>query len=135
MKRILIVLVALISLASGWALHAQTRKRQKAKPNDVASFMRLKLDHSQKILEGVALKDFALIKQNAQKLGALSLDENWQVLQTVEYRDYSKDFQHITDSLSKAANEKNLDGAALGYVQLTLNCVNCHKHVRDKADN
>ena len=28
------------------------------------------------------------------------------------------------------AAEGNLDGAALKYVELTLSCVNCHKHVR-----
>jgi cold shock CspA family protein len=28
------------------------------------------------------------------------------------------------------ARDKNLDSSALSYVQLTLNCVDCHKHVR-----
>lgn len=135
MKRTLIVLVVLIPLAGGLALLAETRKTQQAKPNDVSAFMRLKLEHSQKILEGVALEDFPQIKQHAQKLAWLTLDENWQVLQTPEYRDHSRDFQQIANRLSKAADEKNLDGAALWYVQLTLNCVNCHKHVRDQADD
>ncbi|HVA46136.1 MAG TPA: hypothetical protein VNH11_07160 [Pirellulales bacterium] len=100
---------------------------------EVDTFMRLKLEHSQKLLEGVALADFGLIKKHAQKLGALSQDENWRVPQTREYRDYGTDFQQITGRLSKAADERNLDGAALAYVQLTLNCVDCHKHVRDEA--
>lgn len=99
---------------------------------EVSGFMRLKLDHSQKLLEGVALADFSSIKQHAQKLGALSQDENWRVLQTREYRDFSSDFQRITGRLSKAADEQNLDAAALAYVQLTMNCVDCHKHVRDE---
>jgi hypothetical protein len=31
----------------------------------------------------------------------------------------------------KMAKDKNLDGAALAYVQLTMSCVNCHKYVRE----
>jgi cytochrome c556 len=85
------------------------------------------------LLEALALEDFPAIKQHAQKLGTLALDENWQVLQTREYRDYSAEFQKITGRISKAAEKKSLDGAAVGYVQLTFNCVDCHKHVRDQA--
>ena len=144
MKRSLSTLAALMLLCTSWAVFAQTPKRPSTdskekskaniKANDASAFMRLKLEHSQKVLEGVALEDFASIKQHAQKLGSLALDENWQVLQTREYRDYSGEFQQISGRLSKAADEKNLDAAALAYVQLTLNCVNCHKHVRDERD-
>jgi cytochrome c556 len=56
------------------------------------------------------------------------------VLQTADYRTYSAQFKQIANRLTKAAKEKNLDGAALDYVQLTLNCVDCHKHVRDHRD-
>ena len=36
--------------------------------------------------------------------------------------DHSRDFQQIADRLSTAADDKNLDGAALlWYLQLTLN--------------
>lgn len=100
------------------------------RPNDVAAFMRLKLSHSQKVLEGVALEDFELIAKNAQQMGLLAQDENWQVFQTPEYRHHSADFQRIAADLTKAAQNKNLDGAALAYVQLTMSCVNCHKYTR-----
>lgn len=100
---------------------------------EVHAFMRLKLEYSQKLLEGVVLADFSSIKKHSQKLGALSQDENWRVLQTRDYREYSSDFQRITERLSKAADQQNLDAAATAYVQLTLNCVDCHKHVRDEA--
>ena len=29
------------------------------------------------------------------------------------------------------AKAKNLDGATLAYVRLTMNCIECHKYVRD----
>lgn len=143
MKSCLIVGVLLASLASGWAVYAQkapARSDATDRPDfarqakkEVSAFMQLKLEHTQKLLEGLAIEDYAAIKQHAQKLGTLALDENWQVLQTREYRDYSAHFQQITGRISKAAEKKNLDGAALSYVQLTLNCIDCHKHVRDEA--
>lgn len=144
MKPFFCAVVALMLLTTGWAVFAQSQKRRvpsarenigaNTKDKAIGAFMRLKLEHSQKVLEGVALENFGLIKQHAQKLGSLALDENWQVLQTREYRDYSDEFQQIVGRLSKAADDNNLDAAALGYVELTLNCVNCHKHVRDQAD-
>ncbi len=94
--------------------------------------MQLKLEHSQKVLEGIVMEDFGMIAKHAQQLALLTQDENWQVLQTREYRRHSDDFVRIAERLKEAAQEKNVDGAALDYVQLTLNCVECHKHVRDQ---
>ena len=34
------------------------------------------------------------------------------------------DFEYANKSLTLAAREKNLDGATVAYVQLTLSCVN-----------
>ncbi len=42
-----------------------------------------------------------------------------------------RDFEFANKALVHASREKNLDGATLAYVQLTLSCVNCHKVVRD----
>lgn len=100
------------------------------KVNDVSAFMRLKLRHSQQVLEGVALEDFDLIAKNAQQLSLLAQDENWRVYQTLEYRQHSAEFGRIADQLTKAARDKNVDGATLAYMQLTMSCVNCHKYTR-----
>jgi cytochrome c556 len=72
-----------------------------------------------------------MIAKNSQAMSLLSLETNWQVLQTAEYLDRSKEFRRTADALTQAAKKKNLDGAALAYVQLTMNCINCHKYVRD----
>lgn len=102
-----------------------------AQPNKVAAFMQLKLNHSQKLLEGIALEDFALIEKHAQALSTLSRDEMWQVYQTPEYLQYSAEFRRSADEVAAAAKKQNVDGAALAYVGMTLQCVHCHKHVRD----
>lgn len=100
-------------------------------PNKVIAFMRLKLDRTQKLLEGIALEDFAIIEKNAQALSLLCEDELWQVEQTPEYLQHSEQFRRLANDITKAAQAKNVDGAALGYVGLTMKCVQCHKHVRD----
>ena len=99
--------------------------------NQVAGFMRLKLGHSQKVLEGLVLEDFSMIEKQSQALSLLSQDANWQVLQTPEYLQLSVEFRRSTDALSRAAQEKNLDKATLAYLGMTMKCVSCHEHVRD----
>jgi cytochrome c556 len=97
--------------------------------------MRLKLEHAQKALEGLAKEDFEAISMHAQKISLLTQDENWQVLQTVEYRRHSDDFRRTSNALAEAARKKNLDAATLAYVQLTMHCMYCHKHVRREQTN
>lgn len=99
-------------------------------PNKVGEFMRAKLTHSQKILEGLAMEDFDLIAKHSQDLSLLSQAATWQVLQTAEYRDRSTEFRRSADALTEAAKKKNLEAAALAYVDVTMKCVNCHKYVR-----
>lgn len=99
-------------------------------PNKVSKFMRAKLGHAQKILEGLATDDLATVAKNAQDLSMLSLDAGWQVLQTQDYLEQSREFRRATDALKNAAKKKNLDGAALAYVDVTMKCINCHKYVR-----
>lgn len=104
-----------------------------ADPNKdkVAGFMRLKLGHSEKLLEGIALADFPMIEKNAQELSSLSRDEMWQILQTPDYLQHSIEFRRAADRVVAAAKKKNIDAAAFAYMGLTMQCVNCHKHVRD----
>jgi cytochrome c556 len=103
-----------------------------APPNKSAAFMRLKLDHAQQLLAAIALEDYESISRQAQKISLLTQDENWQVMQTVEYRRHSDDFRRSMNAVTEAARKKNLDGAMLAYMQATMQCVQCHKHVRDQ---
>lgn len=123
-------LVIGLSLAIGLAIVASGATLSAQRPNDVGTFMRAKLEHSKKLLEGLALEDFDLIAQQSQDLSLLSQATNWQVLNTAEYLEQSAEFRRTADALTQAAKEKNLDGAALRYVDLTMKCVNCHKYVR-----
>ncbi len=97
----------------------------------VPGLMQKKLQESQKVLEGIALNDFDKIAKHADELADISKQAQWRVLTTPLYQLYSADFQRSAETLSKNAKDKNLDAATLTYVELTLTCVKCHKHVRE----
>jgi hypothetical protein len=98
--------------------------------NKVSAFMKVKLDHSQRLLEGLATEDYDLIAKHSQAIGLLCEDEIWSVLQTPEYRERSNEFRRSVYAITEAARNKNLEGAALAYVDTTMKCVSCHKYVR-----
>jgi hypothetical protein len=102
-----------------------------AQKSDLSDFMRAKLKHSQLVLEGLVLGDFDRIAKNAQDMSLLTLAENWQVLQTAQYIEYSRKFRAAADALADAARKKNLDKASEDYNRVVSRCVECHKYVRD----
>lgn len=139
MRRIISVSLMLLGLfILGMSGQAQDRPKDepkkeapKARPDTpVREFMRAKLVLSHKVLEGVVLEDFVQIRDSAEGLRIMSRNAFWHMYRTPEYVDYSTEFQRISRDLAVMAEKKNLDGAAMKYVELTLNCVNCHKYVR-----
>ena len=124
MKRVVVVLAFLV-LAT-WSAMAVT-----APPvNNVREFMRKKLVHSQKVLEGITTDDLESVAKHSQDLSLLSQAATWQVLQTPDYLQHSTEFRRAADSLTEAAKKRNSDGAALAYLDVTMKCVTCHKYVR-----
>jgi hypothetical protein len=121
LKGILTVLVVL------GAVLAATRAREPKKDR----LMQRKLEHSQKVLEGIALADYKLIEKNAEELLEVSKQAGFKVLNTPGYEMHGNEFRRQAEALIKNAKDKNIDGAALTYVELTLTCVKCHKHVRE----
>jgi hypothetical protein len=98
----------------------------------VADLMRKKLENSQKVLEGIAVNDFKLIAKHADELIDLSKQVEWKVLKAPQYEIHSNEFRRSAETLIKNAKDKNLDAAALTYVEMTLTCVRCHKYVREE---
>jgi len=117
---------------TAWGVWLTARSADAApEPDKVAGFMRAKLMRSQNVLEGLTTEDYDLIAKGAQELALASLDSNWQVLQTEDYARQSAEFRRACGMLGDAAKAKNLDGAALAWMDVTLKCVQCHKYVRD----
>ena len=96
----------------------------------LSKFMRQKLDASNEVLEGLATEDFALIEKGAASMKRLSSAEQWQVSNDALYRQHSNQFRRVMEKLEKTAKEKQLDAAALSWVEGTMSCLECHKWVR-----
>jgi hypothetical protein len=101
------------------------------KPSKVGELMQKKLKHAQKLIEGLATNDFTLLTKNGEELYLVSKEVEWRVMKTPRYELYSDQFRSHCEDLVKHAKDKNLDGASLAYVQLTLSCIKCHKYIRE----
>ncbi len=110
---------------------ASTRGAEPEQEPKGSFWMEKKMEYSQKILQGLATGDYDAIAKPARSMNALTQMEKWVRSGVPEYRTQLQIFQSANQQLVKMAEDKNLDGAALAYVQLTLSCVNCHKVVRD----
>jgi hypothetical protein len=110
-------------------------KEEKAgfKKSVVRAFMRKKLAASQSILEGLAVEDFDLIAEGAKQLKATAGAAEFMAFNDPEYVEHADDFRRIANKLAVAAKEKRLDGATLAFMDTTMSCVECHKHIRSGA--
>ena len=73
-------------------------------------------------------------RRAGKALKKLSEAAEWEVATIPNANDYvmlTTDFQRHADDLVKQAKAKNIDGATLAYVKLTMSCVQCHKFIRD----
>jgi hypothetical protein len=93
-------------------------------------YMRAKLEASNKVLEGLCVDDPAMVKEGAVKLNEMSQSERWRVSNDAMYRQFSGDFREITQQLVDAADEQNMDRAALKWMDATMSCIECHRFVR-----
>jgi hypothetical protein len=94
-------------------------------------WMKKKLDYSQNILAGIATGDFDKIAENAESMRTLSKVEGFVRGRTPGYRTQLQIFEEATNEIVRQANKDNVEGAALAFTQVTISCVNCHKHLRE----
>jgi hypothetical protein len=98
--------------------------------DDSDKLMRAKLQYAQQVLEGLAVEDFEAVAEGAERLRRLGALEQWTRANTPEYQAQLMIYRTANRELARLADEKNLDGATLAFVQVTTSCVNCHKLVR-----
>ncbi len=111
---------------------AQVAAKAKVPKQELRDFMHKKLEASNKILEGLVLEDTDLIKQGATVLSEMSAAEKWRVSNDAMYQQFSQEFQRTAAKLVEAAKEKNLDRAALRWMDTTMSCIECHRFVRNE---
>ena len=102
-----------------------------AEQDEPSFWMQKKMGYSKKILDGWAKADFEAIEKKAKSMNALSQIEKWVRAASPEYQSQLATFRSANRSLVRMAQEKDLDGATLAFMQLTQSCVQCHKVIRD----
>jgi hypothetical protein len=102
------------------------------KPTRAATqaFMRQKLGWSQATLEGLTLEKFDLVSKNAIRMRDMTQSNQWFTLRQPDYLVLTTNFQKSVDALYMAAVDKKLDAATEAYMNVTRNCVECHRLVR-----
>ena len=95
--------------------------------------MKKKLDYSQAILRGLATGDFEMIKTNGVQMRLLNRVEGFVRRRNPRYRMHVRAFENICEEIVEQANDENLPGVTLAFNQLTVNCVNCHRSLRESA--
>jgi hypothetical protein len=119
-------------IAMTWPVGAQEPAKKPAELY-VSGWMKLKLEHSQNILAGIAKADYDLIVKNAEGMQTLTTIEAFVRSKIPGYSAQVEQFKEATEELIKQAKKDNVEGATLAFTQLTLSCVNCHKRLREDA--
>ena len=138
MKRTLILGLCSITLAASIGSSAgdepagtTTPSTKPAEKREPSFWMKKKLEYSQQIIAGLTSDDFEAIRRSAQAMNNLGQIEGWVHAGRADYRTQLAIFHDANQQLISQADDKDVDGATLAFVQLTLSCVNCHKVVRD----
>ncbi|QDV20262.1 hypothetical protein Pan153_49360 [Gimesia panareensis] len=124
-----------LSPAQATELVHVTAKPAKKTPAEekVSQFMQEKLNSSKAVLEGLVTEDFEQIQKGAQKLIEMSNATEWQVVEGPIFAQQSAEFRNAAKELQNYAKKKNIDGASLSYLHLTMTCIACHKEIKKTA--
>jgi hypothetical protein len=99
-------------------------------PNE-AQIMQVKLQRAQAVLTALATEDYKALEENAASLVKISQATAFlRAYKTEEYEFQARVFQRSAQGIADKAAAKNLDGATLAYVDMTISCVGCHNHFR-----
>jgi len=134
MRRLILaaLLLALVAVPSS----SQERKKElpdKKKDRVPDPLMVLKLKESQSLLEGLALNDFTKVEKSATELLRISKEAQFRkALNTAKYEYHANAFQRAAETVIEKAKAKNIDGATLAYLDMTMTCVRCHQHTREE---
>lgn len=110
----------------------EPKKEPPALPSE-AQVMQVKLKRSQALLEALTKEDFKSLEESAASLVRISkATEFLRAYKTEEYEFQARVFQRSAEALAERAKAKNIEGATLAYLDLTMSCVACHNHFRGR---
>ena len=93
-------------------------------------WMDVKLQASQNIFAALAEADFSSIVASAEGLKTLTSVEGFVRRKNPKYSTQLRTFEFAVAEIRSQAIKENIEGVVLGFHQLTLSCVNCHKQLR-----
>jgi len=115
-----------LALAAVVAMSVTARGSQGPELNTV---MREKLAHAQKLLEAVVTSDWTSLETHSRELEQVTNDPRWMVLKYPEYARHSAAFVRAVQTLHTAAAQRDLEKTPQAYVNVTLQCVDCHRYL------
>jgi len=135
----LIFALGAVSAAQGPGPQKNQKAEAKAAPRDdsaqqrkvIQEAMANKLKSTHDVVTALSVEDFALLADSAQRLKQIGQNVLFKVSPNLTYVKYSAEFATLADELARRAQEKDINGATLSYIRLTINCVECHKFCRD----
>lgn len=129
----------LLVFATSWTLAEGQQRSQDLtngdKPQEFSFWMTAKLKESQEIFAALTEADFQTIAESASTLKTLNKVEGFVRKRDPAYRIQLRSFEFAVDEIQAQANKENIEGVVLGFNQLTLSCVHCHKQLRDGGAN
>ncbi len=131
MKRLPAVLAVVLAFTLGFGISSPGEATAQGR---LSKLMAAKLKNAQLLLEGMALSDFAKITRSAEELIQLSKTADWFALKTPRFELHSNEFRRAAEVIVQKAKDKNLDGVALAYLDMTMTCIRCHQYVREVRD-
>jgi hypothetical protein len=109
----------------------QAANSKESKESEVSFWMEKKMEYTQGILRGLATGDLKMVEQKAELMRRVSQIEGWLRSRKPGYKSQFQAFEFANAEILRNAKANNLDGAAIGFQQLTITCVSCHKLLRD----
>ena len=98
----------------------------------LAPIMDRKLRYTHRLITSLAIEDFKQMASDAHELKRIGETTLIKISPSLEYVRFSTEFSSVIGELEHRAKDHDLNGAMLSYIRLTMNCVDCHKYVRDK---
>ena len=135
-RMLIIALVGFLALSTTHGLGQTPKKDQKDKPDSLplpneAQVMQVKLQRFQALLEAITKEDYKEMERNASSLARIvEMTSFMRASKTEEYEVQARAFRAAAQTLASKAENTNLDGATLAYLDMTISCVKCHNHFR-----
>ena len=123
----------LLSLLAEGAVHGE-EPAVVAKHDKFSVWMDVKVEESQKVFAALARADFDDIIASTEKLKKVSKLEGLVRRNAPGYRTQLRAFEFAVDEIQHQAKRENIEGVTMGFNQLTLSCVNCHRQLRNDAN-